>query len=201
MSLDTARWQAALDQLGKRGKLAIARGLNRTGATERTAMARAVAKDMGIKVGSARDAITVKKATRDNLAVRVVATGRRLPLIDFKARGPVPSRGRGRGVTYVVQGQRKRIADAFITTVRRAGDNGQHQGHLGVFVRATGARRRGPAPNRSQLPIKQLYGVSIAVSFQHQLPAGEARRNEVLLKNVEHEIQFELSRLSGGGRA
>lgn len=185
MRFDTSRWTKALTQLGQRAPVALARGLNKTGASERTAMARAVSKDMGITVGTAREAITVQKATRDNLAVRVVARGKRLPLIEFKASGPYPSRGRGRGVSAVIRGQRKRYPNAFIANVTRAGDAGQHGGHRGVFVR-TGTRR---------LPIKQLYGASIATSFAHQVPVGEARRQDVLLKLVQHEIEYELSRL------
>lgn len=179
LTVDTTTWKNRLELLGKRAPVALARALNRTGSSERTAMARAVSKDMGLKVGDARDAIKVEKATAARLAVRVVAKGKRLPLIDFKARGPEPSRGRGRGVSYVMQGQRKRLPNAFLATVGA--------GHRGVFMRM-GKRR---------LPIKQLYGVSIAKSFEHQLGAGEAARQESLLKNVEHEIEFELSRLKG----
>lgn len=186
LEFNSQNWENVLGQLGKRGPIAIARGLNRTAATERTAMSRSVSKDMGIPVGVARTAIAVKRATGKNTVAQVVARGKRLPLIDFKARGPEPSRGRGRGVSYVMKGERKRIASAFITTTRRQRD-GSGGDHRGVFIRALGAGR---------LPIKELKGVSIAVSFARQLPAGEARRAEVLEKNVVHEIEFELSRLT-----
>lgn len=177
MTLDTTPWERAIRELGRRGPVAVARALNRTGMSERTAMARAVAQDMGIKVSAAREAIAVVKATPSSLATRVVARGRPVPLIEFKAKGPVPSRGRGQGVSYVMQGQRKRVQSAFIATVGN--------GHRGVFV------RRG----RARLPIKQLYGPSVARVFGNLIPAGETRRNEVLLKHVQHEIEFELSRL------
>jgi hypothetical protein len=191
LRLDTTPWKKGLDALGKRAPIALARALNRTGNSERTAMARAVAADMGIKVGTARDAIKVEKATARTLVTRVIAKGKRLPLIDLKARGPYPSRGRGRGVSYVSQGgQRKSIANAFIAVVRRAGqDGGEHEGHKGVFIR----------PGKRRLPIKQLYGASIARSFGNQIPTGEARRNEVLVANVQHEIEYELSRLNSTG--
>lgn len=178
LKLDTSQWQRALDQLGKSARFAVARGLNRTGASERTAMARAVSQDMGIKVGAARDAIKVEKANAANLSCRVVARGKPLPLIDFKARGPLPSRGRGRGVSYVMQGQRKTIAKAFIAVVGSGG-------HKGVFLRK----------GKGRLPIRELYGASIAHVFGNLIPVGEARRADVLQKNVAHEIEFELSRL------
>lgn len=178
LSLDTSQWRSALSKLESRGPVAVARGLNRTGASERTAKARAVAADMGVKVATARDAIKVEKAVGASLVCRVVARGKRLPLIDFKARGPFPSRGRGRGVSYVMQGQRKTIAKAFVAVVGSGG-------HKGVFIRM----------GKKRLPIKQLYGVSIAHSFGNQIPAGEARCAEVLEKNVAHEIGYELTRL------
>lgn len=179
LTLDTTNWANRLDLLGKRAPVALARALNRTAASERTAMARAVSQDMGIKVGAARTAIKVEKATRGSLASRVIARGKRLPLIEFKARAPYPSRGRGAGVRYVMQGQRKTWRGSFIAIVGA--------GHKGVFFRVGQAR----------LPIKQAYGPSIAHVFGNQIPVGEARRNQVLLTNVEHEIEFELSRLRG----
>lgn len=184
LTLDTRDWEQRLALLGKRAPVALARALNKTGDAVRTAMARAVAKDMGIKVGTSRAAIKVEKATGASLAVRIVAKGKRLPLIDFKARGPYPSRGRGAGVRYTMQGQRKTWRSSFIATVTRAGEDGQHAGHKGVFF------RRGKA----RLPIKQAYGPSVALVFGKQIPVGAARRNEVLFQKVEHEIEFELSR-------
>lgn len=177
LTLDTTPWSTALEQLGKRGLVAIARGINRTGASERTAMARAVAADMGLKVGKARDAIQVEKASASTLEGRVVARGKRIPLIDFKARGRYPSLGKGKGVTYTMQGQKKTWQSAFIAIV---GD-----GHKGVFFRV----------GRKRLPIKQAYGPSIARVFANLLPVGAAARTESLAKNVQHEIEFELSRL------
>ncbi len=177
LTLDTTPWSTALEQLGKRGLVAIARGINRTAASERTAMARAVAADMGLKVGTARDAIKVEKASANSLEARVIARGKRIPLIDFKARGRYPSLGKGAGVSYTMQGQRKTWRSAFIAIV---GD-----GHKGVFFRV----------GRKRLPIKQAYGPSIARVFANLLPVGESRRAEVLTANVQHEMEFELSRL------
>jgi len=185
LKLDTSQWSRALSQLGKRGPIAVARGLNRTAMSERTVMARAVATDMGIKVGDAKSAIVVDKATAAKLTARLSSRGKRMPLINFRATGPFPSRGRGQGVAYTARGGRQRIANAFLAVVTRAGDDGEHAGHRGVFIRL----------GKKRLPIKQLYGPSIAHVFSQLLPVGEARRNEVLTTNVGHEIQFELSRL------
>ena len=200
LSFDTAAVATALEQLGRRGPVAVARGLNRTASSERTAMARAVAADLKIKVSDSRESMWVRKASakQQTLGAAVVCTGSPRPLIIFRARGPQPSKGRGKGVTYTMQGQRRRIADAFIATVRGANDGE----HIGVFRRVGkqfgGGARRSKGAWSPNLPIKQLYGPSIAHVFGKLMNVGLERRNGVLAKNVEHEIQFELSRQSQG---
>jgi hypothetical protein len=114
---------------------------------------------------------------------RLKASLKRIPLFDFGAKGPVPSRGKGRGVT--VKG--KRYPHAFIATV----GSGRH---TGVFQRRPGANRRGPAPHRSQLPIYELFGRSIGRVFIKFRPLGHARALEALAKNIQSEFQFALSR-------
>jgi hypothetical protein len=57
-------------------------------------------------------------------------------------------------------------------------------GHRGVFQRS-GTKR---------LPIYELFGPSIARVFEKLIPVGEARRTEVLLKNLRHEVEFALSK-------
>lgn len=166
--------------------VALARALNRTATSERAAMGTAIAKDMGLKVGTVKAAIMLVKATAKRLVARLSTTGSRIPLIDFKARGQEPSRGRGRGVSYRLPGSaRSRAPNAFIATMR--------SGHRGVFERVPGGKRHGPRPMRAQLPIFELFGPSIATVFSKLAPVGEARRNEVLLKNVQAEVNYALS--------
>lgn len=189
LKLDTSRVTAKLALLKQRAPIAIMRGLNKTAASEKVAMSRAVSQDMGLKVSTVKDAIAVRNASATNLSATVAAKGGKIPLIDFSARGPVPSRGRGRGVTAKLPPPGAgRYPNAFIATMR--------SGHKGVFERVPGGRRRGPKPNRSQLPIYELFGPSIAHVFGRYIPIGAARRNDVLIKNVTHEISFELSKLT-----
>lgn len=155
-----------------------ARALNKTATSERAALSSAIAKDIGLKVGTVRAAIAVEKASPGNLVARVTAKGKSIPLIEFSANGPVPSRGRGRGVSYRIGSQgRKRIPNAFIATMA--------SGHRGVFV------RRGKA----RLPISEKFGPSIAKVFERFKALGTARRTEVLEKNVQHEVSYALSKL------
>ena len=106
---------------------AIVRALNRAGTSTRTLMASKSAKDLGLKVGTVRDQFRVVNATEARMRVRISVTGSRIPLIDFRATGPVPSRGRGRGVTARLPGGKGRYPHAFIATTR--------SGHTGVFER------------------------------------------------------------------
>lgn len=157
--------------------VAVKNGINRTANSEKVALARAVASDMGVKVTTVKDEIKVRLASVNDLRATVSSTGTRLPLIEFNAKGPVPSRGQGRGVTYRIgAGGRRRLPHAFIATMR--------SGHAGVF------QRRGT----KRLPINEAFGPSIAHVFSKQIPIGEARREEVLVKNVQHEIEFALSK-------
>ncbi len=148
------------------------------------ALAREVATDMGLKVGVVKNAIRVETATVNRLTATVIAKGAKIPLIDFSARGPTPSRGRGRGVSSSLPSGR--LPHAFIATMPG--------GHKGVFMRVPGGQRHGPAPHRSQLPIRELFGPSIAHVFQKHVLLGEERRQASLTKNVQHEIQFALDK-------
>lgn len=155
---------------------AIVRALNRAGGSTRAFMAAAVARDTGLKVSATRMQLALVRATAQRPAVRVEVGGRRIPLIAFQARGPVPSRGRGRGVSAKLVGGRGRYPHAFIATMR--------SGHRGVF------QRRG----RARLPIHELHGPSLPHVFAKHAAAGLSHGRESLLKNLQHEIRFALSR-------
>jgi len=163
---------------GPAGNRAISRGLNKAATTERAAFARDVAKDMGIGVSGVKDALEIGKANQANLVARLKSQGFRIPLIDMKARGPEPSRGRGRGVSAIVRGTRTRFPRAFIATMR--------SGHRGVFER-TGVGR---------LPILEKFGPSIAYVFSKAVPRRANETAATVLKNVQHEIEFEIQRLA-----
>lgn len=170
----------ALRRFGDRAKPGIVRALNRGAVTARTYMARAVAKDLGLKIGDVNAAMQIKEANQQNLRAVVLSTGTQISLMKFRARGPIPSRGKGRGVTAKLpppgKGQYPR---AFIATVRR----GQTNENLGVFERKGKAR----------LPIKKLHGPSIAHVFAKYQEAGLKAGEESVVKNLKHEFEYALS--------
>lgn len=163
----------------RRAQSAVVRAINRGMTAGRTVMARAMAKDMGIKVAVATKALRHRQATANTPEARLAAGFKRIPLIDFNARESARSRGRGRGsgVTYRMGAgnARTRLQSAFIVQMR--------SGHTGVFMRK----------GRARLPIVELHGPSPGQVFAKFRATALARAEEVFRTTLDHE----LSRLTG----
>ena len=179
--------------LGDRGITAAARALNKTRSNVDVAMGRAIAGDIGLKVSTVRARLGAREATATNLIARITASPKRIPLIEFAASGPMPSRGRGRGVSARIGGVRKRYQHLFLAKMR--------SGHVGVFGRTPQSRsRRGQRRSSPQLPIVERFGPSIARAFHKNKSVGLARAAEQLPKNMVSELRFELRQLSAARR-
>jgi hypothetical protein len=173
--LDTSDWKAGVEGLRRKFPAAVRRALKRAGTSGRAEMTKQIAKDTGLP--SRRIRTDIRITTVGDTALRLEVTGKRIPLVAFKARGPEPSRGRGRGVSYRnPQSPNTRAPHAFIATMR--------SGHRGVFERKRGSRT----------PIRELFGPSLVRVFEKFLPAGARRAQEALKKNLKSEIAFALSR-------
>lgn len=155
---------------------AVVRSLNRAAVSARTLLVKNIAADTGLRSGDIRNEIKIQNATEANPMVTVSVAGKRIPLIKFNARGPEPSRGRGRGVTARLPGGAGRYPHAFIATV----GTGRHRG---VFQRRT----------RARLPIRELYGPSLPHVFGKFIPEAIKRGEEALVKNIQSELRFALS--------
>ena len=189
--------QELLD-LGRDAPMVMARALNRAGTAGKTAMVRAAAKDSGLANKYIARDIRVDKANKTEPRVTVEVVGARLPLIAFDARGPEPSKGKGRGVSWRGRHGRVREQTAFIATV----GTGQHRG---VFRRLRPTRSRKGLSKKGQryppagLPITELFGPSIPTILEKQLPVFQAAAEAALLKNLRHDIDFVKSKRGGGG--
>jgi hypothetical protein len=173
MTFDAAAAIAAMQQYPGKTQKATVRALNRALATGHTAMARLVAKDIGLKVGDVKAAIQTREATTARLEVRLAASLKRIALEKFGAKGPAPSRGKGRGVSYRIGAQgRTRVETAFLATVGA--------GHRGVFVRK----------GTSRLPIRELFGPSIGGVFAKYRPQGIDAMREAFTDRLAHELKF-----------
>jgi hypothetical protein len=116
---------------------AAVRSLNRTADQVRSAGTKSIAEELGVKQKVVRDGLRVIRAKNSTLTAIVVASGKPLGLISFKARQTAA------GVTAVIGGKRQLFKGAFIGIMPG--------GHRGVFRRRTNKR----------LPIREMYGGSI----------------------------------------
>lgn len=156
-----------LEKFPKQSERAQIRAINRGIRSARTVGAREVARDLGLRVGDARDRLELTTARPGRPEGRIAASRKRIPLIRFKGTsGPEPSRGKGKGVRSGLKGGTKRIVDAFIATMR--------SGHRGVY------RRRG----RGRLPIVELKGPSIFEVATKKIPAMAERAREATSKEL-----------------
>lgn len=172
VALDVKRFAKDLEQLGNRAPAVMARAVNRGAVAGKTAMVRAVAKDTGIQQRAIEKDLRIDKATRFAPVASIEIRGRRLPLIAFQARGPEPSKGKGRGVSYRLPTGRGRIGNAFIATMP--------SGHRGVYKRLRTAR----------LPIAELFGPSLPHVFEKFLNVFAEAAGAAFAKTLEHDIGF-----------
>ena len=175
-SLDIEAFRKDLEDLGARAPLIMARALNRAAVSGQTAMTKAISADTGIASKNVKREIRIDKASRSKPVVALTIAGRRIPLIAFQARGPEPSRGKGRGVSYRLPGGRGRIGNAFIATMP--------SGHRGVFRRKA----------RKRLAIMELRGPSLPHVFEKKFDVFRATAQESLVNNLASEIGFEKSK-------
>lgn len=171
---------------------AMVRAMNRGIGSARTLMVREIARDTGLRSTDVRNALSMREATNARPEARLATSLKRIPLIKFNARGPEPSRGRGRGVTYRLSGGRGRHPNAFIATMPT-------HNKRGVFVRDGEGKRKSPRAWSKNLPIRELFGPSLGHVFAKYRSAAGARAKEQFDKNFAHELDFAASQGSVGG--
>lgn len=203
---DIKALEKELLEIGKQGPAAMSRSLNRAITSGQTAMARKITENTGLALKYSKRAIKPDKATRSRPVAAVVINAERIPLIAFQARGPMPSRGKGRkgrGVSYGLKGSRNRNPNAFIAKVASAAQREQGISHTGVMMRT--AKMSHPRASTKQskkgwslnLPIIELRGPSAAHVFEKHMDVFKATALESLVKNLRHEIDFAKSKAGG----
>lgn len=155
---------------------AIVRGLNKTAANVRTSASRAIRQRRSLSAKVVNDALAIRKASNAVLTSSLVATGRPIPLKDYKARQTQ------KGVTVSVSpGARKLI---------------EHRGNRAFIVDKIGGHvfaREG----KGRLPIKKLFGPSLPSTFvQDEVKrAWTATALEAMPKRLAEEMRYELMRM------
>lgn len=177
ISIDgVAAVRADLQAYPSKLQTAMVRAINRAIGSVQTVMVREMARDLSLKQKDVRDALRLRLAALQRPEAVLGASLKRMKLIDFNAKGPEPSRGKGGGVSYKLTGISNRIPNAFIARMP--------SGHRGVFIRKAKAR----------LGIRELEGPSLGHVFGKYRAMGIARGREVLVPNLQHELAF-----AGGG--
>lgn len=154
----------------------LMRAVNKTLQATQSAVVKHLAQQTGAKQRLLRDDLVMTKAQRQRLTATLsVRHSKRftLGMLDPQAK---PN---ARGVAYRIQGQRKQLDHAFITTMKN--------GHRGIYARKPGAKR---------LPIRELQGPSVAHLFrqpdtQKIMKAKIEARWPVLFT---HELRYALQR-------
>lgn len=169
---------------------AISRALNRAGQSSLAKMATLGSEDLNLPSRVAKSQMKLTKATDTHQVVRITATGKRIQLIHFGARGPRPSRGRGRGVTAKLPSGAGRYPHAFIAQMP--------SGHVGVFQRSSSKfmRFQRSTWKRKRQAIVELHGPSFPKVFHKLTPEVLAHGETVLRKNLLHELKFAGASLS-----
>lgn len=171
---------ADLAAMPERTTKAMVRSLNRGINSGRTVMVQRISKDAGLKSKDVRDALPVTPATFNRPVARLATSLTRIPLIKFSARGPEPSRGRGRGVSYRIGGSgRTRIANGFIATMP--------SGHRGVFVRDPIRKMRS---NPKRQAIVERRGPSLGHIFAKYRAEALGIAQEMFDRNFGRELAW-----------
>jgi hypothetical protein len=184
VDLDLKDIKYFVDNTGKKYPQALRRALSRAGDTGRAEMSKAIAADTGISSRRIKEQIKIQIV--GDAGLQLVIEGKRVPLIEFAARGPEPSRGRGRGVSYRLPGGRGRAEKAFIATMPT--------GHRGVYQRTGNARSTRRAKGWSGLPIYELFGPSMVEVFKKFLPLGADKARASFVKNLRSELGYWLGK-------
>lgn len=170
IEVDSKKVAVALETAPKKAGVALLRALKRGTKSAKTTGKRAVAKDTGLKAGDVAKRIRITEPKAQTLTGTLHADLKRIPLIKFGAKGPEPSRGRGRGVRYRGKSGRGSLPHAFIATMP--------SGHRGVFSRA----------GKDRKPIRQHFGPSVGRVFDLHRDEIMARGEEVVIAELDRQL-------------
>jgi hypothetical protein len=172
-----------LQHLRREAPAANARVVNRGLAAGLTRAVREVARALAVLSRDVRAAFALRRATPARAEAAIVAVDKRIGLVKAGARGPEPSRGRGR--VTVRAGQVP--PSAFLATTR--------SGHRAVWVRRGVSRSRaGLPPSSPALPIQEVHTEAVPSVFVRMVEPVLARITEALVTTARHEYQRLLAR-------
>jgi hypothetical protein len=162
---------------GREIALSTSRALNKTAITVRAEASKKIRERYNLKARVIKAQMKIYKASPRRLFAQIIATGRRIPLIEFGATAVNPwniagrpHRRGGGGVRARVLRARTLYRGAFIATMP--------SGHRGVFTRGENPR----------LPIRQLVGISVPKAM------AERAINAALIRLAKDRFRTEFER-------
>lgn len=173
---DTSKASAFLAALPKQASLDARRALTRATKSAGTLAKRVVSKETGLKARDAAKRIRVKTPTGSSLEGEIRGSLTRIPLIDLGAKGPEPSRGRGRGVSFRGRRGRVRLPHAFIAKIGRRG-----------------VRRR---VGSERTPTRELFGPSVGRVLERHAEEIATKGAVVFEKEFDRLNERTLARLN-----
>ncbi|MCP4021574.1 MAG: hypothetical protein GY729_07015 [Desulfobacteraceae bacterium] len=170
---------AFLMAFGKTAERGIKRAIDRAVKGVRTDAVKAVKKEYNVKPSLIRKSFRIDKSG-GILEATAIASGSKIPLIDFGAR---PKKPEGRkpkaGVSVKVKNTRKILKHSFIARMKKSG-------HVGLF------QRRG----KDRLPIDEKFSYAIAQMLDKPEIAKEIELNaqQRFSRSLNHEINYALQK-------
>jgi hypothetical protein len=177
VTVDTSAFQAVLATLQQPtlGKVA-ARALTDTARNGQVQATKQVAPLLGVKSAVVKESFKVVPARPSTLHAALVATGRPIPLIEFR-----PKDTKRTGVNVRIARKTENYRHAFIATMKT--------GHKAVFERV--GRERGP--------IRELFGPSVPGMYRRRdvLPVVLLLLRDRLTTNLQRQLDRQ-ARLEAG---
>lgn len=187
-----------LDGIEKSISLVTMRAVNKTLTGVKTDASSAIREKLNVKKSAVDETFKIKKATTLNLAAKFQSTGKPLALTDL-----VGTRQVQKGVSVQVRKDKSRtiLQRGFIATMK--------SGHEGVFWREWQWHNKPSAklnrfipyarlPKIYRLPIKEGSAPRVPDYLGDKGPIMKTvltKANERLHSNLDHELEFELSKL------
>jgi len=187
-----------LDGIEKSISLVTMRSINKTLTGVKTDASSAIREKLNVKKSAVDETFKITKATTLNLAAKFQSTGKPLSLTDF-----IGTRQVKKGVSVQVRKDKSRtiLQRGFIATMK--------SGHEGVFWRDWQWHNKPSAklnrfipyarlPKIYRLPIQEGYAPRVPDYLGDKGPIMKTvltKANERLHNNLEHELDFELSKL------
>ncbi len=198
VAIDDAQWReigAALDGIKNGVPKVLTRATNKTLTTVKSETAKAVYAELNLTQKEIKKNIKLKKMSWTELKAWVKSTGKPRNLTDF-----IGTKQGAKGVSVKVKRSSKRsiLSHAFIAMGSRSSKRlvGRRE-YKGARVPIRTGASYTTLPKKYRYPVKWLTGprVEDIIAKIYKLDATMDKYSKTYLKNINHELEYELSKL------